>query len=243
MTRTALLFVPLVLVLGACTKAPAPPPQIAAPAAFAPNPSATPDLNRRAALPELRGSGPRPSGATGASGFVRSPAPGEVCADPRLVLSTITGAGVGSVTWTFIVTADCDLAPLSLNIRLSTDRPTDAQCFDQDTSKRQPASGREWSDLGCSQIGYPPNNDLIEGWSFESSRVAAGTRQSRLTVVHRTAPNAPPALPEPAGLLFTWAWAGGTPTSRTWDALPILGRSSAASGDTITRLLPLAPKS
>jgi hypothetical protein len=167
-------------------------------------------------------------------------APAGACPDPQLVLSTIVAKGVGNVSWTFLVTGDCPLSRLDLNVRLATDRTTDAQCFTADTLRRVTGSDVEWSDLACEQIGYPPNNDLIEGWWFEPSRIPQAARETRLTIVRRSAPAGPPGLPEPAGLLFTWSWDGGPPTTETWDALPILGRSSAPDGDTITRALPLA---
>lgn len=247
MTRLAIAasIVAIALLGAGCTSKPAPPKQVAAATPFAPNPNATPDVSRRAVPAELRS----PAGI-GAPIPVPSPAPQRPrrsgttgpCADPEIVLSTIIEERPQATAWTFLVTANCALSRMELNIRLATAGAWDAQCFTVEYMRRQRTTPPdEWTDMACSQVGYPPNNDLIEGWWFEGAFVPEGASESSVTILHRLPPGAPPGLPAPVGLLLTWNWDGGRVTKMAWDALPLIGRSVEPKGETITRGLPLPP--
>ena len=213
---------------------------------FAQNVEATPDTSRRAIPEELRArTAPPPRAATpGGTPVVSAPrrtATTGRCPDPALTLSTILEEGVGSTSWTFLVTGECALSKLALDIRIATDRGSDARCFETPFMRRVPTADFEWSDLACGQIGFPPNTALIDGWSLAGGRIPDGVSETRLTIVYRNSPSTPPGLPEPRGLLFTWSWDGGPSTAVPWDVLPILGRFVRAGGDTIARALPLPP--
>jgi hypothetical protein len=243
--RIALLAGALALLLACagCTKAAAP-QQVAAAAAFTPNANATPEAGRRLIPAELRSPTPGPRPTARPTAFPTLAAPRRTattgpCPAPEIVLSTIMDSRPGGTAWTFLITADCALSRLELNIRLATTGGADPRCFEQEAMARERLIN-EWSDMACSQVGYRLNNDLIEGWWFEPSRLPAAASESRVTIVYRTTPQSPPGLPAPVGLLFTWSWDGGEPTSTRWDALPLLGRSvEPPNGQTITRLLPL----
>jgi hypothetical protein len=248
MTRVALALLACALLLAGCTRASLP-KQIAAATPFAPNPNATTEANPRLIPRELRSPTPAPLRtpvvatseaplpAAAATPRTRTTGP---CPDPELVLSTILRERTGGTAWTFLITAECALSRLELHIKLATSEGSDPRCFEQEAMLREYDRPNEWSDMACSQIGYPPQNDLIEGWWFEPVRLLPGESESRVTIVYRTTPHTPPGLPTPFGLLFTWSWDGGEVNSMRWDALPLLGRSEEPPhGQTITRSLPL----
>jgi len=252
MTRVALVLLACALLLAGCTTA-SPPKQIAAATPFAPNPNATPEANPRLIPVELRSPTPArtraatppgtpppaPPAAPPQSSVPRRTATTGPCPDPELVLSTIIRDRGEGTAWTFLITAQCALSRLELNVRLATVGGWDPRCFEQEAMARERLIN-EWSDMACSQIGYPPQNDLIEGWWFEPTRLPAGISETRVTVTYRRTPYTPPGLPAPKGLLFTWSWDGGEVNSLVWDALPLLGRSEEPPyGQTITRRLPL----